>query len=134
MPSPTPILAKRAFNSTSVGWVGANCRRLFRHAEELQRLLLLHRQRLEEVSGRGFGSGLAEKRRERLHLVAGLHLLDVLEVARVEKLGAEGGIPQRGFHGEDLLDALGRLALPASRPEIMKLPASLPVMRVPNMS
>ena len=40
LPSPTPILARRALNSISEGWVGANagdCSDM----EELQRLLLL---------------------------------------------------------------------------------------------
>jgi hypothetical protein len=81
---------------------------------ELERSFLLGgRQRLDEGDRRGCGAGrLSEERRKRLGLVTGLHLLDVLEVAGVQQLRAIGGECQLGFRSDNLLDALGCLALP----------------------
>ena len=42
----------------------------------------------QSIAGAAGGAGLAEKRRQRLHFVAGLDLLHVVHVGRVEELGA----------------------------------------------
>ena len=61
---------------------------------------------LREVDrGGGGGRGRPEERGERLHLVAGLDLLDVVEVGGAEELGA---VDDEGLGG-----AGGRVALPA---------------------
>ena len=72
------------------------------------------RQRLDEIDRRrGLWRGLAEKRRQRLRLVAGLDFLHVVEVGRVEELRAIDGEYKLGLRADHLLHALGRLAFPA---------------------
>ena len=87
---PMPMVANRARMSCSAGSTGANRSTKLRMLEELRRrLLLVGRQRRHEVDGRGRrGAGWFEEHRQRLHLVAGLDLLDVVEVGRAQQLGA----------------------------------------------
>src|SRR5439155_20769815 len=94
--------------------------------EELRRgLLFCRRERLDEINGGcGRRCGLAEKRRERLHLVACLDLSHIVHVTRVEELRAIRWERQFGLTAKDLLDALGRVTLP-SRPSEQEAAASV---------
>src|SRR5207237_2303638 len=94
--------------------------------EELRRVFLFRgRQRLDEINGRcGLRCGPAEKRGERLYLVAGLDLFHIVDIAWIEELRAIGGECQLGLAAKDLLDALGRVAFPA-RPGKQEAAASI---------
>src|ERR1700733_11164790 len=82
--------------------------------EELRRCSLLRWcKRLYEINSRsGIGRGPAEKGRERLHLVARLHLLHIVEVGRVKELRAIAGKSKFGLAAKHLVDALGCLTFP----------------------
>src|SRR5207249_10259440 len=94
--------------------------------EELQRgLFFCWRQRPDEINGRcGLGCRLAEKRRERLYLIASLDLPHIVDIRRIEELRAIRWERQFGLTAKDLLDALGRLAFPA-RPSEQEAAASV---------
>ncbi len=78
-----------------------------------RRFLLCRREWLDEINSRcGLRSGLAEKRRERLHLVASLHLLHIVDVTRVEELRAISWERQFGLRAKNLINARRRLAFP----------------------
>jgi hypothetical protein len=73
---------------------------------------------------------LVLKCRQRLHLVAGLDLLDVLKVVGAKQLGAVSNQHQVGVRLDDFVDLRGFLTFqpgPASR----YLPPPLPVVRLP---
>ena len=82
--------------------------------EELRRrLLLVGCQRRNEVDRRcGRGRRLVQKHRQRRDLVAGLDLLDAVEFGRAEQLRAVQHEGQVGVGANDLVDALGLVALP----------------------
>src|SRR5580704_6549793 len=90
-----------------------------------RRSLLRRSEWLDEINyGRGLGRGLAEKRGERLHLVACLHLLHMIKVTGVEKLRAITGERQFGLRAKHLVDTLGRFTFPTRTGE-QKRPASI---------
>src|SRR5437868_1081269 len=74
---------------------------------------------------------LAQKRRERLCLVAGLDVLHVVEIVRTEELGAIDRKHKLGLRAEHLLHALGRASPFQPGPAMRKLPPSLGVARLP---
>lgn len=94
---------------------GAERKQGVHQVEKCKRGLLLSGcQRCRKVDRRSSSRGwLAQKGRERLHLVARLNLLDSGEVSRVEELGAEQGAGEVSLALDHAAHACGRLATPA---------------------
>ena len=96
-------------------WVsGAELEDEVQDIEEFGRgLLRLGRERLDKIDRWcGLGCSLSEKLRQWLHLVAGLDLLHVVYVARIEQLRPIGGERQVSIRAKYFLDALRSLAFP----------------------
>ena len=70
------------------------------------------RRRFQEID---LGCGGAEKRGESFDLVSCLDFVDVVEISRVEKLGAVKCGDELGLGANHLCDALGRAAGPTIR-------------------
>src|SRR5688500_1425364 len=82
--------------------------------EELERRLFAFGARwLDEITRRSRRSGLAEKCRQRLSLVAGLYSLHLVQIARIEQLCAVDAPREIGFRADHFLHAGGGLARPA---------------------
>ena len=112
--------ANRSRSSFSAGRVGANRSTKFEDVEELRRrALLVGCQRRHEVDRRARApAGLVEEDRQRRDLVAGLDLLDLVDVGRPEQLRAVEHHGQVGVRADHLVDARR-----ASRPSSSARPA-----------
>src|SRR5882757_3627174 len=125
LPAPTPSLAKRAMSAFSDGTVGQNCRTKFRMLKNCGEVFSSAGVSglMKSIAGAALGAA-GRKRGERLYLVAGLDLLHVFDIAGIKELGSIGGERQFGLAAKDLLDALGRVTLPA-RPSEQEAAASI---------
>ena len=123
---PMPMVANRARSSCSSGRRGRELEREVEDLEELRRgPLLLRCQRRHEVDRRGRRRrGLVQVHRQRRGLVAGLDLLDLVDVGGPQQLGAVQHEREIGVGPDDLVDTLRLFALPI-RPRQKVFPAAV---------
>ena len=120
------MVANRSRNSFSAGSVGANRKaksRISKNCGEVSAGRGVSGG-TKSIGGRGRRRRLIQERRQRRHLVAGLDLLDLVDVRRAEQLGAVQHQRKVGVGSDDLVDALGFVALPV-RPGQKVFPAAV---------